>query len=81
MRRLVMGRGLAIAAAGTATGIGGALVTSRLLTDLLFQVGPSDLITLGLATTLILGVAAVASLIPARMSMGIDPGISLRGEG
>ncbi len=81
MRRLVMGRGLAIAAAGTATGIGGALVTSRLLTDLLFEVGPSDLITLGLAAALILGVATVASLIPAQVSMGIDPGISLRGDG
>ncbi len=81
VRRLVMGRGLAIAAAGAMAGIGGALVTSRLLADLLFEVGPSDLVTLGLATALILGVAAIASLIPAQASMGIDPGISLRGEG
>ncbi len=39
------------------------------------------LITLGLATTLILGVATVASLIPTQVSMGIDPGIALRGDG
>ncbi len=80
MRRLVMGRGLTIAAAGTATGIGGALVTSGLLTDLLFEVGPSDLLTLGIGTALILGVAALASWLPARAAMALDPGATLRSD-
>ena len=78
--RLVMHRGLAIAAAGTATGIGGALVTSRLLTDLLFEVGPSDFLTLGIGTALILGVAALASWLPARAAMALDPGATLRSD-
>ena len=81
VRRLVMGRGLAVAAAGTMAGIGGALVAIRLLTDLLFEVGPSDLVTLGLATALILGVAALATFIPAQATKRVDPGISLRAEG
>ena len=81
MRRLVMGRGLAIAVAGTMAGIGGALVTSRLLTDLLFEVGPWDRVTLAIAAALILGVAAIASFYPAQASMRIDAGISLRSDG
>jgi predicted permease len=79
--RLVLRRGLALAAAGTGLGLLGALAANRLLAALLFQVGPADAPTLGAVALMLLGVAAVASLIPARSSTRIDPVVALRAEG
>ena len=73
LHRLVMRRGLAIAAAGTVAGIAGSLLTSRWLVDLLFEVSASDPLTLVLAAGLALGTAVVACLAPARASTTIDP--------
>jgi predicted permease len=80
MRRIVMGRGLAIAAAGTATGLVGALAASGLLTSLLFEVSPLDGLTLGIVVALLIGVAVVASFIPALATTRIDPVLALRAD-
>jgi len=80
VRRMVMVRGLAMAAAGAAVGIAGALATSRLLSALLFEISPTDGPTLAAVAALMLGLAAIASLIPAQSSMRIDPAIALRSE-
>jgi putative ABC transport system permease protein len=80
VRMLVMVRGLSLALAGAAVGMGGALATSRLLSALLFEISPTDAVTLLSVAALILGVAAVASFVPARLSMRIDPVIALRSE-
>ncbi|HUF28197.1 MAG TPA: ABC transporter permease [Gemmatimonadaceae bacterium] len=81
LRRMVMRRGLAIAGAGLVLGLGGALVANRLLAGMLYEVSPTDSVTLAVVTAVLLGVAALASLVPARASTRIDPARALRAEG
>ena len=51
-----------------------------LLTALLFQISPTDPISLGVACLVLLGVAAVAAYLPARRATSIDPAQALRAE-
>jgi predicted permease len=81
LRRMVMRRGLAIATAGLVVGLFGALLANRLLVAMLYEIGPTDGVTLGVVVALLLSVAALASIIPARSSTGIDPVLALRAEG
>jgi putative ABC transport system permease protein len=78
--RLVLRRGMTLAAAGTSLGLLGALASNRLLRAMLFDVSPTDVPTLGAVATALLGVAALASLVPARTSTRIDPVVALRTE-
>jgi ABC-type antimicrobial peptide transport system permease subunit len=80
VRRMVMRRGLAIAMAGMGVGLVGALGANRLLTAMLYDVSPTDGVTLVVVTGLLLGIATVATGIPARSSTRIDPAIALRVE-
>lgn len=77
---LVLRRGLALAAAGTALGALGALAAGRMLAALLFGVSPTDAATLALVALALLVVAAVASALPARASARIEPAVALRAE-
>ncbi len=77
---LVVRQGMALALAGLAIGIGGALALGRFLEKLLFGVTPTDpaifaIIAAGLATA-----ALIACLIPARRAAGVDPIVALRNE-
>ena len=81
LRRMVIGRGLAIAAAGSALGLAGALLANRPLAAVLYEVSPTDGATLAAVTVLLLGVGALASLIPAEASTRVDAVIALRAEG
>jgi putative ABC transport system permease protein len=81
LRRMVMGRGLAIAAVGSALGLVGALLANRLLAALLYEVSPTDGATLAVVTVFLVGVAALATIIPAVSSTRIDAAIALRAEG
>ena len=80
VRKLVLRRGMALAAAGTGLGLLGALAANRLLSALLFEVSPTDAPTLVIVALGLLGVATVASFIPARTSTRIEPIIALRAE-
>lgn len=79
--RMVLRRGLTVAAAGLAVGLVGMMLANRLLVAVLYQVSPTDGVTLAVVAVLLLAVAAVASFIPARLSARIDPIIVLRAEG
>jgi ABC-type antimicrobial peptide transport system permease subunit len=69
---------LTIVATGIAVGVVGALLTSRLVETLLFQLTSRDPITLAAAAG-ILGTAALfAAYIPARRASRIDPAVALR---
>jgi ABC-type antimicrobial peptide transport system permease subunit len=81
LRRMVMRRGLSIGAMGAALGVIGAMMANRLLVSLLYEVSPTDLATLAAVAGALLGVAALASLIPARASTRIDAAIALRADG
>lgn len=78
--RLVLRRGLALAALGTAVGLVGALAANRLLRAMLFEVSPTDAVTLGLVAVALLGIAVLASLVPARSSTRIEPVVALRAD-
>jgi ABC-type antimicrobial peptide transport system permease subunit len=78
--RLVVRRGLVLAAAGVGMGLVAALVANRLLAALLFEVSPTDAMTLAGVVAVVLAVAALASLVPARASSRIEPATALRAE-
>ncbi len=80
LRRMILVRGLSLATAGVAIGIAGALTASRLLSALVFDISPTDGSTVIGVAVLMLGVAAIASLIPAWLSMRTDPILALRRE-
>ena len=78
--RLVLWEGLALTVAGLALGLGAALAATRWMASLLFGVQPLDGVTFAAAPVVMLGVAAVACLIPANRAAGIDPAEALRSE-
>jgi len=78
--RLVVGQGMVLAALGVGIGVAGAFALTRLIEGLLFGVSPTDPITF-VAVSLLLGVVAlIASYIPARRAMNVDPMVALRCE-
>jgi putative ABC transport system permease protein len=78
--RTVIGSGLALVLAGVAVGLGGALSVSRLLTSFLFEVRPSDPVTLVAVVGILSAVGVLASLAPALRATRVDPVIALRDE-
>jgi len=80
LRRMVMRRGLAIGTAGLVLGLLGALLANHLLVGLLYEVSPTDGVTLLVSAGLLLSVACLASAIPARLSTRVDPLLALRAE-
>ena len=77
---LVIGQGAWLAVAGVALGVAGALVASRLLGGLLFEVTPTDPATYAGTALTLLGVAAIAALVPALRATRTDPVEALRSE-
>jgi ABC-type antimicrobial peptide transport system permease subunit len=78
--RMVMVRGMSVAIVGAAVGIASTLAATRLLSALLFEVKPTDPVTLVAGAALMLAVAAIATMVPARVGMRVDPVIALRSE-
>jgi putative ABC transport system permease protein len=78
--RLVVGQGARLAAIGVALGIALALVVARWIQPLLFQQSATDPMVLGAVGVLLIGVAVVASSLPAARAMRADPNTVLRAE-
>lgn len=81
VQSLVMKRGLILAGGGIAIGVLGAALTNQLVASLLFDVRPTDAITLTGAGALLLIIALAATFVPARASARIDPALALRADG
>jgi putative ABC transport system permease protein len=77
---LVVGQGTRLTLIGIALGIAGALVLTRFLQSMLFEVKPTDLVTFVGVTILLVLVSLAACYIPARRAMRVDPMVALRYE-
>ena len=78
--RLVLGRGLWLAAAGVGFGLLTAAWASSMLQSLLFGVDPRSAPVYGIAALVSLVMAAVGSLLPALRAMRVDPVQAMRSE-
>jgi hypothetical protein len=78
--RLVVGRGLLLVGLGSAIGLGVALLASRMLTAMLYDITPTDPVVLVSAVGVLLAIALVAAWIPARRAALVDPLVALRAE-
>jgi putative ABC transport system permease protein len=80
IRALIVGRGLGLLGLGLAIGAAGALVSSRVLRSVLFEINPLDP-TIYLGVGLLLGLAALlAAWLPARRASQVDPVVLLHTE-
>jgi putative ABC transport system permease protein len=76
--RLVMGRSLRLILSGIAVGLAASLAATRVLSSLLYSIGPHDPVTFGLVTLVLVLVAIAAALIPARSATSVNPIVALR---
>lgn len=80
IRALFLRRGLAVAAVGTIIGLAAAAGAARLIHSLLFGVQPIDAATFTIAPLVLAGVAVVATYLPARRALAVDPVDTMRAE-
>jgi ABC-type antimicrobial peptide transport system permease subunit len=76
----VVGEGVAMVAVGAAIGLAGALVSTRVLRSLLFDLTSTDPLTYTTILALLAIAAVLASWIPARRASRVDPVVALRAE-
>ena len=76
----VLKRGLRLALIGLVIGLAGVLLLGRLLASLLYDVTATDPLTLVCASTILTGILALASYLPARRAARVDPMVALRSE-
>jgi predicted permease len=78
--RMVVRQGLVLALAGLAIGTIGALVLTRLMSGMLFQVSAADPFSFAASAFLFAAIAGLASYLPARRATRVDPTDALRHE-
>jgi ABC-type antimicrobial peptide transport system permease subunit len=78
--RLILSRGMGLAAVGVASGLAGAWLSARTLSSQLFQVHPHDPAAFIGVSVAVLATALAASWTPTRRALAIDPATVLRTE-
>src|SRR5262245_1297869 len=78
--RLVVGHGLRLTLIGVACGLVASFAASRLVATMLFDVGPTDVVTFVAVPALLAFAAIGASYLPAQRATRIDPMVALRDE-
>ena len=82
--KMVIGQSMLLTGIGLVIGIGGAVVLSllisNLMSSLLFEVGATDVTTFLLVSLLLAAAAMVATVFPARRATKVDPMVALRYE-
>jgi putative ABC transport system permease protein len=76
--KLIIGQGLVLALMGVGIGLAGALILTRLISKLLYEVSPTDSATFVVVALLLTSVALLACWIPARRATKVDPMVALR---
>jgi predicted permease len=71
---------LTLALIGVAVGVPCGIASSKLIAGMLYGVSPHDPLTLFAVSLVLLGIAAIAGLVPARRAMRLDPMLALRCE-
>jgi putative ABC transport system permease protein len=77
---LVLGDGMKLVGLGVVIGLAAAFGVTRLMTSMLFETPPTDLLTFATIPLLLIGVALLASWLPARRAARVDPLAALRAE-
>ena len=78
--RTVVGSGARLVLVGTVLGLVGSLVLRRFTVGMLYGVEPGDPLPLVGATVVLIGVAGLASLMPARRATRVDPMVAMRAD-
>ena len=78
--RMVVWRGMRLTLIGVALGVAAALALTRIMKNLLFELSATDPATFAQIALLLIGVAFIASYIPARRATKVDALIALRSE-
>jgi len=78
--RLIVNQGMRPVVIGLAIGLVAAFALGRLLASQLYQVSAHDPLLLGGATVLLMAIALMACLLPARRATYVDPITALRAE-
>ena len=78
--RLVLGRSMLLVGAGTAAGLIGAMLATRVMTGLLYGITPLDPLVFAAVALLVGAAGFLASLVPAWRAMQSDPVVALRVE-
>jgi len=78
--RLVLGRAIMLITVGTVGGLLLALAAGRLFNPILYQVSATDPLTYILSIALLVTIAAIACIVPARRAIRVDPVNAIRAE-
>jgi putative ABC transport system permease protein len=80
MLQMILRQSFTIVVVGLAAGLIGALAVTRLMSSLLYGVSAHDLSIYALVLIVLSGAALIASYMPARRAMNVDPMVALRYE-
>ncbi|MYN65561.1 MAG: FtsX-like permease family protein [Acidobacteria bacterium] len=80
VRRMVLGQGMRLVAAGALVGLAAAVPLMRLLASQLYGVAPHDAATLGVSLVVLLAAGGLACDLPARRAVRLDTAAALRNE-
>jgi predicted permease len=80
VQQMVLREAFTLVGLGVLIGVPCSLVTSGLITTMLFGLSPRDPATLGMVIAVLLAASALAALLPARRAMRVDPLVALRQE-
>jgi predicted permease len=80
LQRLVVGRAVVLATSGLAVGSLGAIYLTRFMTSLLFEIKPTDPLTMVVVGAALLVMSVLASYLPARRATRIDPLTALHSD-
>jgi len=76
--RMVLRQGMALVLGGLAIGVVGSLFATRVLSGFLFEIEPTDPVTIAGVSLVLLAVAAIACFLPARRATLVEPTVALR---